>query len=63
MQWTDFLTALGLVFVIEGVAYALFPEGFKKLFVAVLEHPIAKLRILGLTGAMFGVAIIWIARG
>ena len=63
MQWTDFLTALGLVFVIEGVAYALFPEGFKKLFIAVIEHPVAKLRAMGLMGVIVGVAIIWIARG
>ena len=63
MQWTDFLTAIGLVFVIEGVAYALFPNSFKKLFIAVLEQSIAKLRTIGLIGAIVGVAIIWIARG
>ena len=63
MQWTDFLTAFGLVFVIEGVAYALFPNSFKKLFIAALEQSIAKLRMLGLIGAIVGVAIIWIARG
>ena len=63
MGWTDFLTALGFAFVIEGVAYALFPEQFKKLFIAVLEQPVAKLRAFGLTGVIVGVAIVWIARG
>lgn len=63
MGWTDFLTAIGLAFIFEGVAYALFPEQFKKLFIAVLEQPVAKLRAYGLTGAMIGVAIVWIARG
>lgn len=63
MHWTDFLTAVGLVFVIEGVAYALFPSGFKKLFIAALEQSVANLRMMGLIGAIVGVAIIWIARG
>ena len=63
MQWSDLLTAVGLVFVIEGVAYALFPESFKKLFIAALEQSVAKLRGLGLTGAIVGIAIIWLARG
>ena len=63
MQWTDLLTAIGLVFVLEGVAYALFPEGFKKLFIAALEQSTANLRVMGLIGAIVGVAIIWIARG
>jgi uncharacterized protein YjeT (DUF2065 family) len=59
----DFLAALGLVLVIEGALYGLFPDGMKRLMAQVLEMPAAQLRWAGLIGAAFGLLIIWLVRG
>ncbi len=60
MDWKLLIVALGLVFFMEGTAYALMPDKLRRLLVAVLEQPVAKLRWVGLTLAVFGVAIIWL---
>lgn len=59
---TDFITALGLAIVIEGVCYALFPEGMKKLMLSVLEQPAQTLRFAGISAALLGFAIVWLMR-
>ncbi len=58
----DFLTALALVMVIEGLAYATFPQAMKRMLAAVLEQPAASLRLAGLAAAAVGVASLWAAR-
>ncbi|TNE65573.1 MAG: DUF2065 domain-containing protein [Alphaproteobacteria bacterium] len=63
MDWTLLITALGLALFIEGVAYALIPDRLRRLLVAMLEQPVAKLRWLGLTLAAIGVAMVWLAQG
>jgi uncharacterized protein len=55
---TDFLTALGLMLVIEGAAYALFPEAMKRMIVQVLSLPPQKIRAFGLACAVTGFVII-----
>jgi uncharacterized protein YjeT (DUF2065 family) len=60
---SDFLVALGLVFVIEGVVFAAFPESAKRAMVAVLESPDSVLRAVGLGSALLGVILIWLMRG
>jgi len=59
----DLITALGLVLVIEGAFYALFPEAMKRLVVAVLQMPVATLRWGGAVAFALGVAIVWLQRG
>lgn len=59
----EFITALGLVLVIEGVSYALFPEAMKRMMVQVLEMPSQFLRTAGITAAVVGVGIVWLVRG
>lgn len=59
----DFITALGLVLVIEGVSYALFPDGMRKMMAQVLEMPPQVLRTAGLTATVIGVGIVWLVRG
>ena len=60
----DVLVAgLGLVLVLEGLVYALFPEGMKRLMVQVLEIPASTLRNGGLIAAIVGCLIIWLSRG
>ena len=59
----DLATALGLVFVIEGLLLALLPEQSKRLVAAILALPSRDLRAGGLLSAALGLAILWLARG
>ncbi len=58
----DFLAALGLVFVIEGVLYSLAPEGMKRLMAASVSVPAGALRLGGLGATILGVVIVWLVR-
>jgi uncharacterized protein YjeT (DUF2065 family) len=58
----DFLAALGLVFVIEGLIFAAFPEHAKKAVVSVLETPDHSLRTIGIVAAIAGVLLVALAR-
>ena len=60
---TELVTALGLVIVIEGICYALFPEAMKRMMLKVLEIPASSLRYAGLGAAIVGVFIVWLVRG
>jgi len=60
---SDFLVALGLVFVIEGIVFAAFPGSAKRAVTAVLETPDAVLRVVGVASAAFGVLLVWLTRG
>ncbi|OYD83437.1 DUF2065 domain-containing protein [Azospirillum brasilense] len=60
---TDFLTALALVLVIEGVLYALFPSAMRRLIVEALAMPENRLRAVGLVTALAGVGFVWLLRG
>jgi len=55
-------TALGLVLVIEGVLYALFPEGMKRAAARALLVPPQRLRLAGLAAACAGVVLVWVVR-
>jgi hypothetical protein len=59
----DFGAAIGLVLVLEGALYALFPAGMQKLIVQVSAQPPATLRTAGLAAAVVGVAVVWALRG
>lgn len=60
---SDFLAALGLVFVIEGLLFAAVPAHAKKAMMSVLETPEASLRLIGLVSAIVGVVMVWLVRG
>lgn len=60
---TDFVTALGLAIVIEGVCYALFPDAMKKMMLHVIGQPVSTLRAFGIGAALLGVVIVWFIRG
>ena len=60
---TDFLIAIGLVFVIEGLLFAAFPGAAKRAMLSVLETPEHLLRIVGIVCAAVGVVVIWMVRG
>ena len=59
----DFLAAIGLVFVIEGLVYGGFPALARKLATEVLSVPENVLRIVGLMAIAIGVGIVWLVRG
>jgi len=58
----DLATAIALMLVIEGVLYALFPRGMKRVSTEVAILPAGALRITGLVAATTGVAIVWFIR-
>lgn len=60
---TDFLAALGLVFVIEGIVFAALPGPAKRAMEAVLKTPEPNLRFTGVVSALFGLLIVWMVRG
>lgn len=60
---SDFLAALGLVLVIEGVVYAAFPAGLKRMMESALGMPETTLRTGGLVAAATGLFIVWLVRG
>ncbi len=57
------LTALALVLVIEGVVYALFPHGMKRMLEQVMTLSPSALRRAGLVSAIAGVFLVWLLRG
>ena len=60
---TDFLVALGLVFVIEGLIFAVSPRSAKNAMAHVLETPDGPLRVIGIAAAALGVVLVWLMRG
>jgi uncharacterized protein YjeT (DUF2065 family) len=60
---TDFIVAIGLVFVIEGVVATMFPNMTRAAMQAAAQVPPHRLRIAGLAAAVFGVALVWLVRG
>lgn len=59
----EVIAAIGLVLVLEGVLYALFPGFMKSLAAQALETPGETLRLAGLVSAVLGVGIVWLVRG
>ncbi len=59
---SDFITALGIAFVFEGILYALFPNRARSAFEIISQMPENTLRYLGLGAAFAGVIVIWLAR-
>ena len=59
----DFLAAMGLVLVVEGLVYGGFPTLAKKLATEVLSMSENTLRSAGLVAIAAGVAIVWLVRG
>ena len=60
---SDFVVALGLVLVIEGVLYGGLPGLAKRLASEVQSVPEQALRVGGVIAVVFGVLIVWLVRG
>ena len=60
---SDFLVALGLVFVIEGLVFAAFPGSAKRAMTTVMQTPDLPLRLIGIGSAILGLILVWLTRG
>jgi uncharacterized protein len=60
---TDLLAAIGLVLVLEGALYALFPSFMKQMAARLVETPGDTLRLAGTVSVALGVIIYWLVRG
>ena len=55
----EFGTAIGLLLMIEGLLYAMFPSAMKSMLNTMKDLPITKLRSGGLIFALLGFIIVW----
>jgi uncharacterized protein YjeT (DUF2065 family) len=60
---TDFLAALGLVFVIEGLTFAAFPQAARRAVAMMTQTPDDRLRAVGILSAVSGLVLLWLVRG
>lgn len=56
------LLAIGLVFVVEGLAFALAPSRMEGLVALIAAMPRDRRRVVGLVAIALGAALIWLAR-
>jgi uncharacterized protein YjeT (DUF2065 family) len=59
---SDLAVALGLLLVIEGVAYCLFPGPVRQMARRMQQMPDGPMRAGGLAAVLAGVAIVWLVR-
>jgi uncharacterized protein YjeT (DUF2065 family) len=57
------ILALGLVLIVEGLAYALAPSFIEDLLEMLRSLPEATRRNMGLAALALGVALVWLAKG
>lgn len=60
---SDLIVGIGLVFVIEGLLYAAFPNAMRKMVEDITKLPDSNLRTIGLFALVIGVVIVWAVRG
>ncbi|HEY6256346.1 MAG TPA: DUF2065 family protein [Xanthobacteraceae bacterium] len=60
---SEFIVAIGLVLVIEGLLFAGFPAAVKRLAASAIESPEGSLRVAGIASAVIGLVLIWLMRG
>jgi uncharacterized protein len=55
----ELIIAIGLLFFIEGILYALFPSKMKNMLKTLEKLPIGQLRTGGFLFALIGFVIVW----
>lgn len=60
---TDFLAALGLLFVFEGLLYGGAPQAARRMAEQVQALPDSVLRTVGIGSMILGLGIVWLVRG
>ncbi|MCR9074097.1 MAG: DUF2065 domain-containing protein [Alphaproteobacteria bacterium] len=59
----DFLAALALVLVIEGLLYAAAPDALRRAMAVILTQTPGAMRVAGLSAAVVGLFLLWLIRG
>ncbi|EAP75614.1 MULTISPECIES: DUF2065 family protein [Roseovarius] len=54
--------ALGLVLLVEGLAYALAPSLIERMLVVLRQLPIDQRRLMGLAAMALGLVLIWLGK-
>ncbi len=62
LNFSDLMAALGLFFVLEGIAPFLNPRGVKRAFARLLQVHDRELRYAGLGSMLVGVMILYLVR-
>jgi uncharacterized protein len=62
LNLSDLMAALGLFFVLEGIAPFLNPQGVKRAFARLLQVRDRELRYAGLGSMLIGVIILYLVR-
>jgi len=58
----DFLCVLGIVFIIEGLPYFVFPERLKVYITKITAMPDSTLRFLGISAMIIGLILLYWGR-
>jgi len=58
----DFLCVLGMVFIIEGLPYFIFPEKLKIYLAKIITMPEYTLRFLGISAMIIGLILLYFGR-
>jgi uncharacterized protein len=59
---TDFLAAIALLFVLEGLLFAAFPAASRQAMKTAADMPDASLRSVGLVSAVIGIVALGVVR-
>lgn len=62
MMWADLLTALALVFIIEGIIPFINPEGVRRMFLMAAQMPGPALRSAGFISMLVGLLLLYLVR-
>ncbi|MGD9010634.1 MAG: DUF2065 domain-containing protein [Desulfobacteraceae bacterium] len=57
-----FLCVIGMVMIVEGTPYFVFPERIKPWLIKIIETPDATLRLIGLGVMVAGLVLVYIGR-
>lgn len=61
-MWIELLTAIALVFVLEGIIPFLSPETLRKMYLMATRMDNNTLRFIGLTSMLVGLIILYLVR-
>ena len=62
MYWTEILTAIALVLVIEGMLPFVRPGRYRQLVAQIVRMSDSQLRVVGLASMIFGILLLFIVR-
>ena len=61
-MWADLLTAIALVFILEGIMPFINPDGLRKMFMMAVQLNNTTLRFIGLSSMLAGLVLLYFVR-